>query len=89
MVADKMPACIRLALSVLLLSVAAPSYAGGVTYIDVADTTTSIPSGTGSFTGFGLPAINGNYIAFDATGSGGQDGIYTWSQAGGLQRHGQ
>jgi hypothetical protein len=57
-----------------------------VTYVDVADTSTLIPQGNGSFTGFGLPAINGNYIAFDGQGSNGQDGIYTWSQGGGLQR---
>jgi hypothetical protein len=70
----------------LLLSLTSQSEAGGLVFIDVADTTTSIPGGTGSFTGFGEPAINGNYIAFDATGGNGQDGIYVWSQATGLER---
>ena len=70
----------------LLLSGRAQSNAGGLSFVEVADTSTSIPNGTGNLTSFGLPAIDGNYIAFDATGSNGQDGIYAWSQAGGLQR---
>ena len=76
----------------LLLSAPARSYAG-LTFVDVADTATAIPGGVGNFTGFGIPSINGNYIAFDGMGSaysgtGGiqQDGIYVWSQSGGLQR---
>jgi len=81
-----MPARVTFSLAVLFLSVTTRSNAGGVTYVDVADTATSIPGGTGTFTGFGLPAISGNYIAFDAMGSNSQDGIYVWSQSGGLQR---
>ena len=79
-------ACARLFLVwVLSLSGTAQSNAGGLTFVEVADTNTSILLGTGNFTSFGLPAIDGNYIAFDATGSNGQDGIYpAWSQAGGL-----
>jgi hypothetical protein len=52
--------------------------------VEFASTNTSIPGGTGNFTSFGLPAINGSYIAFDGMGSNSQDGIYVWSQAGGL-----
>ena len=77
---------ITLLLLMLFVSATAQSNAGGVTFVDVADANTPIPQGTGNFTTFGLPSINGNYIAFDGMGSGGQDGIYTWSQAGGLQR---
>jgi hypothetical protein len=84
--ANKVLARVTFSLLALLLSVTTRSNAGGLSFVDVADTTTSIPGGSGTFTGFGLPAINGNYIAFDATGSNGQDGIYVWSQGGGLQR---
>ena len=72
-------------LSALLLAAPARSNAG-LTFVDVADTATAIPGGTGDFTSFGISAINGNYVAFDGAGSGGQQGIYTWSQTGGLQR---
>jgi hypothetical protein len=70
----------------VFVSTTSRSDAGNVTFVDVADTSTPIPGGTGNFSSFGLASINGNFIAFDATGSGGQDGIYVWSQATGLQR---
>ena len=70
----------------VFVSTTSRSDAGGVTFVDVADSSTPIPGGTGNFSTFGLASINGNYIAFDATGSGGQDGIYVWNQATGLQR---
>ena len=73
-------------LMALLLTVTSQSQADSVSFVEVASTTTSIPGGTGSFSGFGIPAINGSYIAFDASGSNSQQGIYVWSQAGGLRR---
>ena len=86
MTANKLHARMTLSLLTLLLSVASQSKAGSLSFVKVADTTTSIPGGTGDYTGFGLPAINGNYISFDATGSTNQQGIYVWTQAGGIQR---
>jgi PEP-CTERM motif len=79
---------VRMAFSLLalLLSVTSQSKASSLSFVEVANTTTSIPGGSGTFTGFGLPAINGNYVAFDAPGSNSLQGIYVWSQAGGLQR---
>jgi hypothetical protein len=38
--------------------------------------TTAIPGGTGTFTGFGNPAISNGSVAFFATGTN-QQGIYT------------
>ena len=77
---------IVIGLMAVFVSTTSRSIAGDVTFVDVADTFTPIPGGTGNFTSFGLAAINGNYVTFDAFGSGGQDGIYVWSQATGLQR---
>jgi hypothetical protein len=42
----------------------------------VADTTTSIPGGTGTFTTVGSPAISGTTLAFSGSRSDGQSGIY-------------
>jgi hypothetical protein len=43
----------------------------------IADTTTAIPGGTGSFTAIpGEPVISGEGVAFVGHGSGGQQGIY-------------
>lgn len=45
----------------------------------VANTTTAIPSGTGSFEGFGEPSISGTSVAFIGSAGGGvpQSGVYT------------
>ncbi len=86
MACNKVFARVTFSLLVFFTSVTTRSNAGGVTYVEVADTSTSIPGGSGSFTSFGIPAVSGNYIAFDGYGSNGQAGIYVWSQAGGLQR---
>ncbi len=75
MTTDKVRAHMTFSLMALLLTVTAQSKAGSLSFVEVASTTTSIPGGTGSFTSFGLPAINGNYIAFDASGSNSQQGI--------------
>ena len=80
-------ACVALfSLFVLLLSITARSNTGGVTYTDVADTSAPIRGGSGDFTGFGIPAFSGSYVAFDGYGSNSQAGIDVWSQSGGLQR---
>jgi hypothetical protein len=84
--ANKVSARTTAALLALLLSVTSQSKADSLSFVEVANTTTSIPGGTGAFASFGLPAISGNYVSFDASGSNGQEGIYVWSQAGGLQR---
>ena len=44
----------------------------------VAGFTTSIPAGTGTFTGFGDPAAGANSVYFRGSGSGGQQGIYQY-----------
>ena len=46
----------------------------------VADTTTSIPDGTGNFTGFGAPSLSDAGTAFYGEGSGGQQGVYVASR---------
>jgi hypothetical protein len=52
----------------------------------VADLTTSIPGGTGSFTGFSeFPALSGNNVAFLARGNAGQEGVYLFAD-GALSR---
>ncbi len=54
----------------------------GGTLRRVADLSTPIPNGTGTFTGFTFfygPSIDGNRIAFRGTGAGGQIGIYLFS----------
>jgi hypothetical protein len=46
--------------------------------IKIADLNTAIPAGTGNFTGFALaaPATSGGSVAFMASGSAGQQGVY-------------
>jgi sugar lactone lactonase YvrE len=45
--------------------------------IKIADTTTAIPGGTGTFTAFaGNPFLSGDRVAFLANGAGGQQGVY-------------
>ena len=42
----------------------------------VVDRNTTIPSGTGNFTGFGSLGLNKNNVAFIGSGTSGQQGIY-------------
>ena len=45
--------------------------------IKIADTTTAIPGGTGTFTTFaGNPSLSGDSVAFVGSGIGGQQGVY-------------
>ena len=49
----------------------------GIALRTVADTTTAIPDGAGSFSFFlGNPSVDGGLVLFRGAGSGGQDGIY-------------
>src|SRR5204862_440086 len=50
----------------------------------VADNTTAIPSGTGTFANFGQPSIAAGKLAFQAVGTN-QEGIYSYS-AGSLTK---
>jgi hypothetical protein len=50
--------------------------ASGSTLTKIADTSTSIPGGTGNFTSFGTGFISGSNYATIASGSSGQQGIY-------------
>lgn len=52
------------------------------TFTEVAGSVTPIPGGTGNFTGFGTPALDGADIAFRGLGSGGQIGIYSFVGGG-------
>jgi hypothetical protein len=58
--------------------------AGGTLRV-VANESTPIPGGTGDFTQFGEPSIDGGSIVFGGVGSGTQRGIYLDS-GGGLER---
>jgi hypothetical protein len=42
----------------------------------LADTATAIPGGAGLFTGFLAPGISGDWVAFTAAGTDGQQGVY-------------
>jgi hypothetical protein len=42
----------------------------------IVDTSTPIPGGSGNFTHFGFPVIDGQHIAFQGLGDNGQAGIY-------------
>jgi uncharacterized repeat protein (TIGR01451 family) len=46
------------------------------TYVKVADVTTAIPGGSGTFTSIGEPVIAGNTVFFAGSGPNGQRGIY-------------
>jgi hypothetical protein len=45
-------------------------------YVKIADTSTALPGGTGNFANFVVPANDGTNIAFRATGSVGQFGVF-------------
>jgi hypothetical protein len=47
------------------------------TFKKIADTSTPIPEGRGEFDFFFEPCIDGRNVAFAASGSGGQEGVYT------------
>jgi hypothetical protein len=58
----------------------------GGSLLRVADLSTPIPGGTGTFTSFsakyGTPVLDGTSVAFGAAGSGSQAGIYRWTGGG-------
>jgi hypothetical protein len=70
---------------VLALGISAQGKAESVTYEQIATTSTSIPGGSGDFSSFVLPELNGNYVTFLGTGTSNQEGVYVWSQSTGLQ----
>jgi hypothetical protein len=47
-------------------------------YQRIADTTTPIPDGVGTFTSLRAPVISGGKVAFEGSGSDGQQGGYFW-----------
>ncbi|MBD1869863.1 hypothetical protein H6F88_22095 [Oculatella sp. FACHB-28] len=53
------------------------AHAISFTFTKIADTSTFIPDGTGTFTEFHAPSISGSNVAFLGKGSGFQRGIYT------------
>jgi hypothetical protein len=78
---------VALALALLTLLVAPPARRSSaapsdlfVTFNQVADSSTAIPEGTGSFTNFPYaPAIDGGNVSVYATGAGGQQGLYRFN----------
>jgi hypothetical protein len=56
---------------------------GGGSLARVADRSTAIPGGSGTFQDFGDPAISGSVLAFTGTGSGAQKGLYAIDTNGG------
>jgi hypothetical protein len=85
-------AAAAVAASVLLTTALSPgmwaqtgTVSPAITLTQLADTTTSVPGGTGTFTTFSPdpshppnPAISFGNVAFFAAGTGGQQGIYFW-----------
>ena len=73
------------ALGVTMLTIG-PEARGGPIFRKVADTSTAIPGGAGTYSGFGTdfnqPSISGSNVAFLGTGAGGQAGIYADFGAG-------
>jgi hypothetical protein len=69
------------ALAVLLssLALAAPAAALSLSFTRVADTSTAIPGGAGSFTQLLFPAIDQGRVAFFGQGTSSQQGLYTWA----------
>lgn len=51
----------------------------GYVFEKIADTSTSIPGGTGTFEKLGVPSIGGGTIAFRGDGLDGQQGVYAWT----------
>lgn len=71
---------VRIAMAVLVgaaLPLAASTGAVAITITKIADTSDFIPGGSGAFTGFGAPTLDGNNVAFQGFGSVSQRGIYT------------
>ncbi|MCH7753333.1 MAG: hypothetical protein IH898_14425, partial [Planctomycetes bacterium] len=63
-------------ITVLLALGASRARAVDFDFVRIADENTAIPSGTGNFTFFALPRLDGGNVAFQGSGSGGQSGIY-------------
>ena len=63
-------------MTVLLALGASRARAVDFDFLRIADLNTLIPSGSGNFTGFGSPSLDGGNVAFQGFGSG-QSGIYT------------
>jgi hypothetical protein len=87
--AIKLSQAVRVALALVMLlaplvappagrsSAAAPPVVPFVTFTQVADSSTAIPGGTGTFTNFPYsPALDGGSVALVGTGVGGQQGVY-------------
>ncbi|MDA2921278.1 hypothetical protein MYX76_17600, partial [Desulfobacterota bacterium AH_259_B03_O07] len=64
-------------LVVLIIPKPAYSGIGTFTFRKVADTNTPIPGGTGTFTGIGVPSLDGDNVVFQGFGTSEQQGIYT------------
>ncbi|MBW4509492.1 MAG: PEP-CTERM sorting domain-containing protein [Scytonematopsis contorta HA4267-MV1] len=71
--------------TVLSLLVGSEADAASFNFSKIADTSTLVTNGSGNFTDFGAPAIDGSNVAFRGKGSNGQDGIYI-SEGGTLKR---
>ncbi|HEY8239924.1 MAG TPA: hypothetical protein VIH35_00675 [Kiritimatiellia bacterium] len=50
----------------------------GLAMTNLADLTTSIPDGSGTFTNYGDPSLDRGIVAFQGMGTGNQMGIYVW-----------
>ncbi len=67
-----------LGFALLILAIRPAQVTAGVVFTKVADTTTLIPDGTGSFTSLGNPSIDNGRVVFVGNGAGGQTGIYEY-----------
>ena len=74
-----------LVVALFVVGAAAPAPAQ-FTFTKIADTSTTIPGGSGAFVGFAAPSVSGTTVAFLGVGSGGQAGIYTGTGGGTVAR---
>ena len=67
-----------LTFALLILALCPARVTAGIVFTKVADTTTSIPDGTGVFTSLENPSIDNGRVVFVGNGAGGQTGIYEY-----------
>ena len=67
--------CAWLKLLLFIVSFAAPVVSSGFTFTKIADTSTTVPGGAGTFTSFGGALVYGNEVVFVGTGTNGEQGI--------------
>ena len=70
---------IALPIALLVVSLLPCQTSAGITFTKVADTSTLIPDGSGSFASLGSASIDNGRVVFVGSGASGQTGIYEYS----------